>query len=202
MLEFFMGLVEMFQTDPAAFFATILGYAGLTGVSVGTLIGIGKGAVVLTKLIFGGKKKARQLREEKEKFIKMITDNFGGVSSDLSNIRAEFTQSIKQYALDTKAEITKVVEQKLGLALSKLTTLEAKINAFSQVVLDTDMLKLQFETLQNEFLATKKAVEEKVEEIKEVIIEPETPPTIDESENVENVSVEPLTRKLRLKQRV
>lgn len=199
MLEFFMGLVEMFKTDPAAFFTTILSYAGLTGVSVGTLWGIVKGVITLGKIIFG---KDRKAREEQAKFVNMITTSFGGILDNLSNLKTEFVESIKQNSVEISAEMKKLVEQKLGLTVSKLTVLEAKINAFSQVVLDNEMLKLQFETLQNEFLATKNVIEEKVEEIKEVVLEPIIAPTLNETPIVDSLPAEQPTRKIRLKQRV
>lgn len=199
MLEFFMGLVEMFKTDPAAFFTTILSYAGLTGVSVGTLWGIVKGVTTLGKIIFG---KDRKAREEQAKFVNMITTSFGGILDNLSNLKTEFVESIKQNSVEISAEMKKLVEQKLGLTVSKLTVLEAKINAFSQVVLDNEMLKLQFETLQNEFLATKNVIEEKVEEIKEVVLEPIIAPTLNETPIVDSLPAEQPTRKIRLKQRV
>lgn len=164
MSEFFNSLLVMFQNDPAAFFTTILSYAGLTTASAGALYGVVRGLITLFNLIF----------KKKKKLSKIISDGISPLIEQINELKDTTntkTSTITNMISDF-GKITNVIEDKFKNITDKVLEIENKINAFANVVLDNEDLKLKYEVLQREVnnvtngIENVLSVEEKVEEDK------------------------------------
>lgn len=168
-MEFFLGLVEMFRTDPSAFFSLIASYAGLTSGFGGAIYFAYKAIKsVINKLT---NKESKELNKIKE----TVKSELGSVISDLSDVKQELSISLKNTVSSLENKITGIVGGKLNEVYQSIENLGNQFVAFKEVVLNDEKLKLQYELLLSEVNATKQVIVEKAEEAVEEVIEESTP---------------------------
>ena len=168
-MEFFLGLVEMFRTDPSAFFSLVASYAGLTSGFGGVIYFAYKGIkAIINKLT---NKEHKQFNKIKG----IVKDELGSVLSDLSDIKQELSISLKNTVSSLESKVTGIVGGKLGEVYQSVENLGNQFVAFKEVVLNDEKLKLQYELLLSEANATKQVIVKKAEEVVEEVIEESTP---------------------------
>jgi hypothetical protein len=193
-MEFFLGLVEMFRTDPSAFFSLIASYAGLTS-GFGGVIYFAYKAIkaIINKLT---SKESKELNKIKE----TVKGELGSVLSDLSDVKQELSISLKNTVSSIEDKITGIVGGKLNEVYQSIENLGSQFIAFKEVVLNDEKLKLQYELLLSEARATKQVIVEKAEEVIEEAIEESTPIIEDFVEEVKEI-VEKPKKKVKFKRK-
>ena len=183
-MEFFLGLVEMFRTDPSAFFSLIASYAGLTS-GFGGVIYFAYKAIKATinKLT---NKESKELNKIKE----TVKGELGSVLSDLSDVKQELSVSLKNTVSSIEDKITGIVGGKLNEVYQSIENLGSQFIAFKEVVLNDEKLKLQYELLLGEANATKQVIVKKTEEVIEEALEESAPIIEDFVEELKEI-VEP-----------
>jgi predicted PurR-regulated permease PerM len=193
-MEFFLGLVEMFRTDPSAFFSLIASYAGLTS-GFGGVIYFAYKAIkaIINKLT---SKESKELNKIKE----TVKGELDSVLSDLSDVKQELSVSLKNTVSSIEDKITGIVGGKLNEVYQSIENLGSQFIAFKEVVLNDEKLKLQYELLLSEARATKQVIVEKAEEVIEEAIEESTPIIEDFVEEVKEI-VEKPKKKVKFKRK-
>lgn len=193
-MEFFLGLVEMFRTDPSAFFSLIASYAGLTS-GFGGVIYFAYKAIkaIINKLT---NKESKELNKIKE----TVKGELGSVLSDLSDVKQELSISLKNTVSSIEDKITGIVGVKLNEVYQSIENLGSQFIAFKEVILNDEKLKLQYELLLSEAKATKQVIVEKAEEVVEEAIEESTPIIEDFVEEVKEI-VEKPKKKVKFKRK-
>lgn len=193
-MEFFLGLVEMFRTDPGAFFSLIASYAGLTSGFGGVIYFVYKAIkAIISKLT---NKESKQLNKIKE----TVKSELGSVLSDLNDVKQELSISLKNTVSRIEDKITGIVDGKLNEVYQSIENLGSQFIAFKEVVLNDEKLKLQYELLLGEAMATKQAIAEKAEEVIEETLEETTPIIEDFVEELKEI-VEKPKKKVKFKRK-